>query len=190
MGGRTINKSCCPHERDWWVSRCCFCYASTFLENWNDIVPLAALCKCFVSGIPPFHAEWLLCLPLFTERLRLLYCVLVLDQVPLVEGDSQSGEEWMLVTAALGCRWQQTDCEDRVIPCIFYYYVSGPIRSATKNMHVNSSKMRIELNILESPTFHMEDVCLCGVSLGQYLSRFVFFKGEETGSGTLAPAVR
>lgn len=37
---------------------------------------MSAQCKCFVHGIPPFHAERLLCLLLFTERLGLLYCVL------------------------------------------------------------------------------------------------------------------
>lgn len=42
---------------------------------------MAALCKCFVQSIAPVPAERLLCLPVFTEGPRLLYCVLALDQL-------------------------------------------------------------------------------------------------------------
>lgn len=56
---------------------------------------MAALCKCFVRCIPPFHAERLLCLPLFTERLRLLYCVLSISCLT-------AGKKWSPVVGNVG----------------------------------------------------------------------------------------
>ncbi len=168
---------------------------------------MAALCKCFARSIPPFHAERLLCLPLFTERLRLLYCVLLISCLTAgwkkVKPSCGKCEGPLLLhlPALRVTKTQMKDnskflnlfpgqCADKktLIP-----YILGRWAREWK-----PEKALPQTQTKQSHTFLTESVCLC-VSL-----RFVVrvnlcvsfcglcFKRRgvwETGSGTLAPVM-
>lgn len=156
---------------------------------------MTLLCKYFACCVLLFHAGRSLCSPLFTERLRLLYCILTPDQLTH-EHKSLSGK-----ALRHSCTYG-IDPDGKGSSMSFY----APANlSAKENIQCipgrNEAwrKLQLKIQTEQPPTFHMECVCLCGelgirrtgelvcISSGLYFLRWGVQKAWST---VLAPVMR
>lgn len=119
---------------------------------------MTLLCKYFACCVPLFHAGCSLCSPLFTERLKLLYCVLTPDQ--LAHGlKALSGKESRLSSTCV------IDADGKDSSVSLYALAN---LSAKENIQCipgrneDWRKLHLKTQTEQPPTFHMECVCLCG----------------------------